>query len=47
VATDEEILSRSLTGGLGENKERLYYPWRFASSKGELGLFFRDHHFPT
>jgi len=43
VATDEEILSKSLTGGLGENKERLYYPWRFASSKGELGMFFRDH----
>jgi len=43
IATDEEILSKSLDGGLGEGKERLYRPWRFSSPQGELGTFFRDH----
>ncbi|QOX77639.1 glycoside hydrolase [Trichlorobacter lovleyi] len=43
VATDEEVLARSLDGGLGPHHERLYHPWRFATAKGDLGIFFRDH----
>ena len=43
IATDEDILVKSLQGGLGDHKERLYRPWRFASPKGEIGAFFRDH----
>lgn len=42
VASDEEVLARSLEGGLGDHKERLYHPWRFAGRDGDLGLFFRD-----
>ena len=44
IATDEDILAKSLDGGLGDHKERLYRPWRFAGPQGELGAFFRDHH---
>ena len=43
IATDEEILAKSLDGGLGHGKERLYRPWRYSSSQGEVGAFFRDH----
>ncbi|NTW87990.1 MAG: glycoside hydrolase, partial [Desulfobulbaceae bacterium] len=43
VATDEEILEKSMDGGLGAGKERLYRPWRYSSSQGEIGAFFRDH----
>jgi alpha-amylase/alpha-mannosidase (GH57 family) len=43
IATDEEILAKSLNGGLGDHKERLYRPWRFSSPQGEVGTFFRDH----
>jgi alpha-amylase/alpha-mannosidase (GH57 family) len=43
IATDEEILAKSLDGGLGEHKERLYRPWRFSGPQGEVGTFFRDH----
>ena len=43
IATDEEILGKSIDGGLGAGKERLYRPWRYSSSKGEIGIFFRDH----
>lgn len=43
IATDEEILARSLDGGLGAHKERLYRPWRCSSSQGEVVAFFRDH----
>lgn len=43
VATDEEVLARSLEGGLGEHNEKLYRPWRFATSSGDLRMFFRDH----
>ena len=43
IATDEEILGKSMDGGLGVGKERLYRPWRYSSSQGEMGLFFRDH----
>ena len=43
IATDEEILAKSMDGGLGDHKERLYRPWRHTSQHGELGAFFRDH----
>jgi len=43
VATDEEVLGKSLAGGLGDHRERLYRPWRFTGNHGDLGLFFRDH----
>ena len=43
IATDEEILEKSVDGGLGAHKERLYRLWRYSSSQGEIGAFFRDH----
>jgi alpha-amylase/alpha-mannosidase (GH57 family) len=43
IATDEEILEKSMDGGLGAGKERLYRPWRYSCNQGELGAFFRDH----
>ncbi len=43
IATDEEILAKSLDGGLGNHKERLYRPWRFNTGHDEIGAFFRDH----
>jgi alpha-amylase/alpha-mannosidase (GH57 family) len=43
IATDEDILVKSLEGGLGDHKERLYRPWRFVCRHGEIGAFFRDH----
>ena len=43
IATDEDILVRSLDGGLGDHKERLYRPWHFVCRQGEIGAFFRDH----
>jgi alpha-amylase/alpha-mannosidase (GH57 family) len=43
IATDEEILEKSIDGGLGAGKERLYRPWRYSCSHGEIGAFFRDH----
>jgi len=43
IATDEEILAKTLDGGLGDGKERLYRPWRFSCPQGEVGAFFRDH----
>ena len=43
IATDEEILGKSMDGGLGAGKERLYRPWRYSCNQGEIGAFFRDH----
>jgi alpha-amylase/alpha-mannosidase (GH57 family) len=43
IATDEEILAKSLDGGMGDHKEKLYRPWRYSCHQGEVGLFFRDH----
>jgi alpha-amylase/alpha-mannosidase (GH57 family) len=43
IATDEEILGKSMDGGLGAHKERLYRPWRYSSIHGDIGAFFRDH----
>ena len=44
AASDEEVLSNSLEGGLGEQKEQLYRPWRFIGKSNELGLFFRNRY---
>ncbi len=43
VATDEDILARSIDGGLGAHNERLYHPWRFSTDHGGISMFFRDH----
>ena len=44
VATDEEILGQSLSGGLvGGQRRLLYQPWRFRDQAGGLGMLFRDH----
>ncbi len=43
AASDEDVLARSLDGGLGEHRERLYRPW-YAGSRDDLALFFRDRH---
>lgn len=43
VASDEEVLARSLDDGLGHHQERLYRPWRFSTGHGDIGMFFRDH----
>lgn len=43
IATDEEILEKTMDGGLGAGKERLYRPWIYSSAQGEIGVFFRDH----
>lgn len=43
IATDEEILAKSLDGGLGSHNERLYHPWRYTCRNGSLHAFFRDH----
>lgn len=42
VATDEMVLWRSL-GESSPRRERLYQPWSFATPKGDLAFFFRDH----
>lgn len=43
VATDEEILARTLSGGLGPGREALYHPYTFRQGARELKAFFRDH----
>lgn len=43
VATDEEILGRTLPGGLGPDKGLLYHPYTFRAGARELKIFFRDH----
>lgn len=43
AASDEEVLAKSLEGGLGERRELLYRPWRYACNRDDLVLFFRDH----
>ncbi|KAF0216080.1 MAG: glycoside hydrolase family [Geobacteraceae bacterium] len=42
VASDEEVLARSLSGGLGTGKGALYHPYTFRHGARELGMFFRD-----
>jgi alpha-amylase/alpha-mannosidase (GH57 family) len=43
AASDEDILARSMPGGLGPGREALYAPHSFRAGGNELGLFFRDH----
>jgi len=43
AATDENILVKSLTDGLGIGREALYHPYRFRHAGHDLHLFFRDH----
>lgn len=43
AATDEDILAKSLPGGLGVHKERLYHPYGFHRGDDRVALFFRDH----
>jgi len=43
VASDEDVLLRSITGGLGPWREALYQPYSFSAHGNDLRLFFRDH----
>ena len=43
VATDEEVLARTLGGSLGQGKSELYHPYTFQQGARELRMFFRDH----
>ena len=43
VASDEWVLSKSLTRGLGRDREALYRPYSFNSEGREIAIFFRDH----
>ncbi|CAG0972941.1 hypothetical protein GEOBC_01379 [Geobacteraceae bacterium] len=43
IATDEEILARTLPGGLGPGRRDLYHPYTFRHGARELKAFFRDH----
>ncbi|SNB47714.1 glycoside hydrolase family 57 protein [Geobacter sp. DSM 9736] len=43
VATDEEILARTLPGGLGLRKRELYHHYSFRYGARDLKIFFRDH----
>ena len=44
VATDEEVLARTLPGGLGHGKRELYHHYSFRYGARDLKMFFRDHH---
>lgn len=44
VATDEEILAKSLGDGLsGPSRSSLYHCWRYKDHEAGLGMLFRDH----
>lgn len=43
VASDEDILERTIPGGLGPQKRALYHPYTFRQGARELRMFFRDH----
>ena len=43
VASDEEVLRRSIPGGLGPWRESLYQPYSYSANGKDLRLFFRDH----
>lgn len=43
VASDEDILARTIPGGLGPQKQALYHPYTFRQGARELKMFFRDH----
>ncbi|TGU75233.1 glycoside hydrolase [Geomonas terrae] len=42
TASDERLLSRTLPGGLGREREALYHPYLFQEGDREIALFFRD-----
>lgn len=42
-ATDEGILARTLSGGLGPGRESLYQPVAYEHEGKRVALFFRDH----
>ncbi|RNC70655.1 MAG: glycoside hydrolase [Desulfuromonadales bacterium] len=44
IATDEEVLARTLPGGLGPDRGLLYHPYTFRYGARELKVLFRDHH---
>jgi alpha-amylase/alpha-mannosidase (GH57 family) len=43
VASDEDVLLKSLIGGLGSHGEALYQPYSFPANGSDLLMFFRDH----
>ena len=43
AASDEWVLSQSLLGGLGKDREALYRPYAFHRQGRDIALFFRDH----
>ena len=47
IATDEDILAKSLEGGLGDHKGHLYHPWRYTCRQGELASFSAITNSPT
>jgi alpha-amylase/alpha-mannosidase (GH57 family) len=45
AASDEWVLSHTLPGGLGRDREALYRPYAFHQEGRDIALFFRDHGF--
>ena len=43
TASDEWVLSQTLPGGLGRDREALYHPYSFHQHGRDIALFFRDH----
>ena len=43
TASDEWVLSKSLPGGLGRDREALYRPYSFHQEGRDIAIFFRDH----
>ncbi|HEY5513615.1 MAG TPA: glycoside hydrolase family 57 protein, partial [Geomonas sp.] len=43
TASDEWVLSKSLPGGLGRDREALYRPYSFHQEGRDVAVFFRDH----
>jgi len=43
TASDEWVLSQTLPGGLGKDREALYHPYSFQRAGCDIALFFRDH----
>ena len=43
TASDEWVLSQTLPGGLGRDREALYRPYAFQQEGRDIALFFRDH----
>ncbi|HBA89897.1 MAG TPA: glycoside hydrolase [Geobacter sp.] len=42
TASDEWVLSQTLPGGLGREREALYHPYSFRRGERDIALFFRD-----